>query len=143
MSIKDKYISNFDILNSDPFEWEIDLYNTTASNKIFETLNKPAKNKLKAKPINPRATIKAPRRALPTKQTVEKTVNEIQEAYSPKPQPRTVVSMGHRRKVLSNQIRNNPKIKEDVLREYYEITEAIDQEMSVHIDNLDRTKPKK
>ena len=141
MSIDDKYKSNFDILNSDPFEWEIDLYNTTASNKLFETLTSKPKVKPKEK-VNPRATKPVPGRVLPTKRSVEKSINEIQEAYSPKPQPRTVVSMGHRRKVLANQIRNNPKIKEDVLREYYEITEAIDKEMSVHIDNLERNKPK-
>lgn len=141
MSIDDKYKSNFDILNSDPFEWEIDLYNTTASNKLFETLTSKPKVKPKEK-VNPRAMKPVPGRVLPTKRSVEKSINEIQEAYSPKPQPRTVVSMGHRRKVLANQIRNNQNIKEDVLREYYEITEAIDREMSNQIDKLERNKPK-
>tara|TARA_R110002012_G_scaffold1009_3_gene4234 strand:+ start:258 stop:680 length:423 start_codon:yes stop_codon:yes gene_type:complete len=140
MSIDDKNKSKFEILNSYPFEDEEYLYRSPKSQSLFDELMK--KPKAKAKPIKPRSTIKAPGRVLPTKQSVEKSINEIQEAYSPKPQPRTVVSMGLRRKQLSNQIRNNQNIKQDVLREYYEITEAIDKEMSNQIDKLEGTKPK-
>ena len=91
----------------------------------------------KAKPIKPRSTIKKPGRPLPTKQTVEKSIDEIQGAYTPKKEARTVVSMGLRRKQLSNQIRNNQNIKEEVLKEYYELSEAIDKELKERIDKLD------
>jgi hypothetical protein len=45
--------------------------------------------------------------------------------------------MGLRRKQLSNQIRNNQNIKEEVLKEYYELSEAIDKELKDRIDKLD------
>tara|TARA_R110002012_G_scaffold251507_1_gene429415 strand:- start:368 stop:790 length:423 start_codon:yes stop_codon:yes gene_type:complete len=140
MSIDDKYKSNFDILNSNPFEDEEYLYRSPTTQGLFDEIMK--KPNAKTKSIKPRSAIKKPGRPLPTKQTVERTVNEIQETYSPRREARTVVSMGHRRKVLANQIRNNQNIKEDVLREYYEITEAIDREMSNQIDKLERNKPK-
>jgi len=138
MSIDDKYKSNFDILNGDPFD-DLDLYSTPATGKLFETLTR----KPNVKPTQARSTIQKPGRVLPTKQTVEKTIDEIQGAYTPRKEARTVVSMGQRRKVLANQIRKNPQIKEDVLREYYEITEAIDKEMSAQIDKLEGNKPKR
>ena len=135
MSIDDKYKSNFDILNSNPFEDEEYLYRSPTTQGLFDAIMK--KPNAKAKPIKPRSTIKKPGRPLPTKQTVEKSIDEIQGAYTPKKEARTVVSMGLRRKQLSNQIRNNQNIKEEVLKEYYELSEAIDKELKERIDKLD------
>jgi len=47
-----------------------------------------------------------------------------------KPNKETLFSMGARRKQLSNVIRTTPNVKQEVLKEYYEVSEKIDKTIS-------------
>jgi len=47
-----------------------------------------------------------------------------------KPKQETIISMGARRKQLSNVIRTTPNVKQEVLKEYYEVSEKIDKTIS-------------
>ena len=47
-----------------------------------------------------------------------------------KPKQETIFSMGARRKQLSDMIRTTPNIKQEVLKEYYEVSEKIDKTIS-------------
>ena len=123
--MKDKTF--FELLNNTATD-EDSLYRSEPSSYLTAlskpTVKKELNNKL----------VKAKKRPLPQKDYIKKII----KAYSPKPQPRTVESMGARRKKLSQEIRNNKNAKPDVLREYYDVSEAIDKEITDRIDRMDK-----
>jgi len=47
-----------------------------------------------------------------------------------RPKQETIFSMGARRKQLSDMIRSTPNVKQEVLKEYYEVSEKIDKTIS-------------
>ena len=107
----DNYKSKFDILTGVHDDDLEDLFVSPGINLDLY------KSKIKAKP--------------PATKPVART-NKIRPRIPAviKPKQETIISMGARRKQLSNVIRTTPNVKQEVLKEYYEVSEKIDKTIS-------------